>query len=81
MSIFWSHGVDLVVFKKILIIPYITDHLNQVFSKNPIFTISGILICAIFNSSTIGSPSKQDENQKFKEEEYEAEEKEKLLRA
>ena len=78
MSIFWSHGVDLIVFKKIIIIPYVSDHLNKVFSKNPIFTISGILVCAIFNSSTIGSPSKQES--KNEKEEFEADEKEKLLR-
>ena len=61
-----------------MIIPYVSDHLNKVFSKNPIFTISGILVCAIFNSSTIGSPSKQES--KNEKEEFEADEKEKLLR-
>ena len=78
MSIFWSHGIDLFVFEQMMIIPYVSDHLNKVFSKNPIFTISGILICAIFNSSTIGSPSKQELNNQ--KEEFEADEKEKLLR-
>ena len=61
-----------------MVIPYVSDHLNKVFSKNPIFTISGILVCAIFNSSTIGSPSKQE--LKNEKEEFETDEKEKLLR-